>query len=152
MTPYSRPRGGRLENVMSRQFTLDELLLWQRKPRRKLPSKWWLVPIMLAFVGANVASFRGADNVALGFACILVVAAILTHFTMSMFRIILVDDPREQAVRDKLEKIPFLLQETALQLYGGQCPWKQGNNGWKLAAIECHEAHMPGDCPLCGGE
>ena len=23
---------------------------------------------------------------------------------------------------------------------------------WECSAIECHEAHIPGDCPLCGAE
>jgi hypothetical protein len=23
---------------------------------------------------------------------------------------------------------------------------------WRESSVECHEAHIPGDCPLCGAE
>ncbi len=48
---------------------------------------------------------------------------------------------------DEVEKeikarVPFQLRLEAAVLYG--------DKGGLIAALECHEAHFPGDCPLCG--
>ncbi|HEB13254.1 hypothetical protein LCGC14_2026080 [marine sediment metagenome] len=43
----------------------------------------------------------------------------------------------------RVEKVPYKLSRMAMQLYG---------DSWAEAAVECHEAHLPSDCPLCGAE
>jgi len=42
-----------------------------------------------------------------------------------------------------VEGLPDDLKTRATKYYGN------GTDAW-LAAIECHEGHFPGDCPLCG--
>jgi len=54
---------------------------------------------------------------------------------------------RESALHEwhaRLDRVPLYLKRSAMQLYGF--------SGWQMAAIECHEAHVGGDCPLCGAE
>jgi hypothetical protein len=49
----------------------------------------------------------------------------------------------QEELMDRVERLPWSLQERAMNLFG---------DNWELAAIECHESHIPGDCPLCGAE
>jgi hypothetical protein len=42
----------------------------------------------------------------------------------------------------RLSEVPTWKIENARLLY----------DDWSCAAIECEEAHIPGDCPLCGAE
>lgn len=41
----------------------------------------------------------------------------------------------------RLDEVPISLRVAANEWYG---------DGWQDAALECHESHMGGDCPLCG--
>ena len=43
----------------------------------------------------------------------------------------------------RTKKVSKDIRKTAKLWYGTE---------WREAAIECHEAHYPGDCPLCGAE
>lgn len=57
---------------------------------------------------------------------------------------IVATNERLQKARDlhkRLKKAPKIIQENAKLLYG---------NDWRESAIECYEAHIAGDCPLCG--
>lgn len=51
---------------------------------------------------------------------------------------------RERYLRElerRWEPVPWPIKIAAIQTHGR---W------WREAAIECHEGHMPGECPLCG--
>ncbi len=57
---------------------------------------------------------------------------------------IVATNEQPQKARDlhkRLKKVPKIIQENAKLLYG---------NDWRESAIECYEAHIAGDCPLCG--
>ncbi|MFA5262042.1 MAG: hypothetical protein WC450_12535 [Candidatus Omnitrophota bacterium] len=41
----------------------------------------------------------------------------------------------------RLQEVPKTIKNNAQSFY---------KNGWQEAAVECHEVHIPGDCPLCG--
>jgi hypothetical protein len=43
----------------------------------------------------------------------------------------------------RLRKVPKIIKINAKKMYGNQ---------WRPAALECDEAHIGGDCPLCGAE
>lgn len=47
-----------------------------------------------------------------------------------------------KAMQSRLQEVPLGLRCTAMRLYG--------SSDWQMSAIECHEGHLPGDCPLCG--
>ena len=50
----------------------------------------------------------------------------------------------EREVLRRLASVPEDLQRRAMRFYG------KDEYPWECAAIECFEAHLPGDCPLCG--
>jgi hypothetical protein len=50
----------------------------------------------------------------------------------------------QQEMRIRLAKVPSMLVYKSIEFYG--------KDEWQAAAIECYEAHLPGDCPLCGAE
>jgi len=43
----------------------------------------------------------------------------------------------------RLRKVPAEKKQKAKLMYA---------DDWRDISIECHEAHIPGDCPLCGAE
>jgi len=47
----------------------------------------------------------------------------------------------------RLNQVPPSLASLAQQFYGKDTVYP-----WMFSAIECHEAHLPGDCPLCGAK
>lgn len=49
-------------------------------------------------------------------------------------------------VRHRLDNVPSGLVNRAYDFY------KTDKYPWQCSAIECHESHLPGDCPLCGAE
>lgn len=66
---------------------------------------------------------------------------------LSVIREVARDNKRKRAWRilERLqEEVPYHLSRNAMNIY--DYPWSA------IAAIECHESHMPGDCPLCGAE
>lgn len=44
--------------------------------------------------------------------------------------------------RERYSRVPYWKHEWALGLYG--------ERDGQIVALECHEGHMDGDCPLCG--
>lgn len=49
-------------------------------------------------------------------------------------------------VHRRLSSVPPKTIRNALRCFG------EDGYPWECAAIECHESHMCGDCPLCGAE
>ena len=47
----------------------------------------------------------------------------------------------------RLAQVPKEKTEAARMFYGADREYP-----WMFSAIECEEAHVPGDCPLCGAE
>ncbi len=122
-------------------MTFDQLLMLHGRASGGL-SRWWLVAWLSAsatVIGITVACpgrtwlvWPYVAWVALGYS-----------FLCVMWRRWRAMDRCGREISARVNKVPLALRLQALDLYG---------NDWELAAIECHEAHIPGDCPLCGAE
>jgi len=122
-------------------MNLDEMLMLKAKldPAPKFPA-WRFVACIVAMVCAAVMEELGVRKLIstpfIWIPSLLLFAALTKVFVWRMRWYRLYD-----AMHVKTERMPWNFQERAMALYGSD---------WELAAIECHESHIPGDCPLCG--
>jgi hypothetical protein len=130
-------------------FLADEYLasreMLERVRARLFRSIILVFPVALMSVG--VALLWGAWIGVCGIAAIIAYCGILVVIDRTGFgmpRIVLLD----AEVWRRLSEVSSDLQRRALRLYG------TSDSAWPalFAAIECHESHLPGDCPLCGAQ
>ena len=127
---------------MSKPITTDDLILWHYNPKPR-PSPFWLLPAIVAAAIALTGYFWGVERDAFFLPC----AIVWTMSVVTMSVVLLVyfshNERHEWALKRKLDQVPMELQLNALAMY-------PDNGEWMIVAIECYEAHMPGECPLCG--
>jgi len=129
---------------MIKKTTLDDLIVWYSKP---ISYDFFKVGIVYLILVLIFQFFLDVEKhyypaMLIGHVCI----------SLAMFFALLKEGKwfyKNNRMRDILEikmfDVPYSLREKAWDLYG------IGTKG-DLAALECHESHMVGDCPLCGAE
>lgn len=93
---------------------------------------WWAVNVALV-----VPVFFGIHSVMLVLFPSLLCMGVIT--TRQAFR----SWERADELDRRFDDVPYRIVDRARTLY---------TTDWREAAIECHESHLPGDCPLCGAE
>lgn len=120
---------------------LGELIVNTRRKQRSC--FWWLIA---SVAGMMILVYFSSDPVTIIFRCLFAVPWCVGMTTMIYT---LIFHFRERRLRKELlrraDEVPMSLRRGAYQLYG------YGIDG-NMAAIECNECHLPGDCPLCGAE
>ncbi|MBE3119065.1 MAG: hypothetical protein IMZ50_09955 [Candidatus Atribacteria bacterium] len=97
----------------------------------------WSQFILIATLAMTAAClFSWAIGVAVAW---LVVVACLVPMLYYLYR----NGYYRREARQRWEAVPWQIQWRALRIY---------DTDWMQAAIECHECHLPGDCPICGAE
>ena len=125
------------------------------RPQRFVDYKRWRCCVMAYLIFLLVSWF--------GFAGIIIggltsgrfpawLSAATFVFAAQLMLVILLGDrfrPRSLKVEiemwRRLAEVPESLRHRAQRLYGSDKDYP-----WMFSAIECHESHLPGDCPLCG--
>ncbi len=129
---------------MARNISTDDLILWHYN-RKKPPSPYWLLPMPILWAPMFVGACIGVQTPAF----YLPLLAVLMPWGFGLLIVVILreirDGPREWAMLLKKQEVPWRLLQHALVLY-------PDNGDWVMAAIECNEAHLPGDCPLCGAQ
>jgi hypothetical protein len=129
----------------SYESTYERILRLKDRHQAAMESfKWWLrwlMPVTAAAVVAMLIPCFGTAAKTVAYAELLPSQIILAA---AMFRCIRRESAYGRAFRSALDEVPNWLQYRAIKFYGDE--------EWAMAAIECNEAHIPGDCPLCGAQ
>jgi len=123
--------------------TLDQLIVERMKGAGTHPPEWqfWVWWIPMAVLTIVVAWFCNKPPVWIG---VLWFASTL-GCCVTCFRARRASQWRER-LRDRVEwTVPHYLEMRAMHM--GM--WGPDDD---LHLLECHESHMPGDCPLCGAK
>jgi len=128
-----------------KHFTLDELLLYQQT--KSTVTCWQfayrhggflLICMVMAIFGAILAAdydlWFGYISLGCGQSGIIGWGIYVCCLDGRQSRII-------KSISDRLHRVPLDKAMRAM---------KMGGDDWPLAAIECEESHLPGDCLLCG--
>lgn len=139
---------------MAKILTYDELLLLADDATtwRHGRSRWFkarVCPSLFVFLATNWrVMWLDQDHLwPLGYLCFMASMCACLAIALSMWHLVTQDL--------QLDKWNDSLMEHWLQVPAPLC-WKASSlyetTEAKLAAVECHNAHMPGDCPLCGAD
>jgi hypothetical protein len=127
-------------------MSLDEMLLYyyfEKKPEPSLRLYWETTGLMLLGVlGLLIANSKFSQ-----LCCFIAFCSGGIAYFLNIGRIIYSgwrEDRFYLSVIERAKRLPLQKEILAKKLYG----WPEGT----LSAIECEEAHLPGDCPLCGAK
>jgi len=127
-------------------MSLDEMLLYYYYEEHLKPSwrvHWRSAMLMLAGVWGRMVTTDKFSQLC----CFIAFCAGGIAFFLNIGKIIYFgwrEDKFYHSVIEREKRLPLQKEILARKLYG----WPEGI----LSAIECEEAHLPGDCPLCGAE
>lgn len=125
----------------SRMMSLDEALLYRHYSNHKRPSRWLLYGTIGLVVGAFLAFYTETAGCAIMLICIPIAVVGLIRLQIWNCRSWRYCDTLSHKA-DEFGCSRYVRAET---LYGNY-------EDAVLAVWECQEAHMPGDCPLCGAQ
>jgi len=118
--------------------------LMRRRAVAEPPPRWLSIVALAAWAVGLLGLLRWNSPLIflVGFGVQVVLVLILLRHTLAMWRL----GRARREVERRLDNVPYDVRRSAEALYADD-EWP-----WECWAIECCEAHMPGDCPLCGAD
>lgn len=133
---------------MKEEETLDNILMWEHFERPRYIKKIKRQFILLMIISLGFVLMLVFPHLRESFVPMVTLALLGFLFCLWIYKIndwAKKDNSYRKFLLRKADEIPIEKINLAL---------KQEKNYWIaiLWAVECHEAHIPGDCPLCGAE
>jgi hypothetical protein len=130
---------------MNKDNALDQLILWFSKP---MPLELFKVSVPFVFFGMIMNPLFLDEKYYYQPAILTSFIGFFFSFLLSFYKTtkwFLKNNFMTYILERKMEDVPYCLYEKAMTIsndYTECC----------LAALECHESHLPGDCLLCGAK